>query len=293
MNLVEKYGPIAARNSISQYCPPKCFELAGKEFDFVMDTGECSGDIHLEFVDENKVNWSIMSGKFSGSSERYECRKADDYTYLVTYCMPEPNRENHTFVIDKEQGLVTFLRCVVGENPYWPYLIDSHWAFGYIKIEGEEHTDIKRHTFTDEVAGTGVRWVYGHNMSTTHVYHSSNWYRIQYAARQSGTAGISSMMTSLPGSDEPADYVKIKDGMYIVSATEQNMEKILGAKMGFRSDTLLFLDNWNRMYSVGRGYGTMTREGSPDGEIFCMIGKYASKPEIEEHMFTDPNPYQV
>ncbi|MBR4656781.1 MAG: hypothetical protein IKO68_09485, partial [Oscillospiraceae bacterium] len=72
MNLVEKYGPIAARNSISQYCPPKCFELAGKEFDFVMDTGECSGDIHLEFVDENKVNWSIMSGKFAGSSERYE-----------------------------------------------------------------------------------------------------------------------------------------------------------------------------------------------------------------------------
>ena len=101
------------------------------------------------------------------------------------------------------------------------------------------------------------------------------------------------MMGSLPGSDEPADYVKIKEGMYIVSATEQNMEKILGAKMGFRSDTLLFLDNWNRMYSVGRGYGTMTREGSPDGEIFCMIGKYASKPEIEEHMFTDPNPYQV
>ena len=243
-------------------------------------------------LDRNRLTWSIHGGAQTGETDRYEVRKADDDTYLLTYCVKEP-RANHTFVIDMEQGLVTFLRCSVGENPYYPYLIDSHWGFGYIKVEGEEHTDLRRHGFTDDVMGTGVRWVYGHNMSTTHVYHNSNWYRIQYVARQSGTSGISSMMSSLPGSDEPADYVKIKEGMYIVSATEQNMEKILGAKMGFRSDTLLFLDNWNRMYSVGRGYGTMTREGSPDGEIFCMIGKYASKPEIEDHMFTDPNPYQV
>ncbi len=292
MNLVEKFGPIAARNSISQYCPPRCFELAGKAFDFVMDTGECSGDIHLEFVDESKVNWSIMSGKFSGTSEHYECRKADDYTYLVTFCMPEPNRENQTYVIDKEQGLVTFMRCVVGENPYWPYLIDTHFAFGYIKIEGEEHTDIKRHTFTDEVAGTGVRWVYGHELSTVHVYYNSHFYRIKYS-NQANVSTLSSGMRSLPGSDEQAFYVKIKEGMYLVSVTEQNMEKILGAKMGFRSDTLCFLDNWNRMYSVGRGYGTATRENTPDREIFCMIGKYAKPEEIEEHFFTDPNPYTV
>ena len=289
MNLTEKYAPIANRLSINQYCPPKCFELAGKEFKFIMDSGEETGDITLNFLDETKV--SFVTGKRSGEAT-YECRKGDDWTYLVTFCLYDP-RENLTFVIDCEQELVTFLRCPLGENPYYPYLIESHWGFGYIKIEGEEHTDLRRHGFTDDVAGTGVRWVYGHNMSTTHVYHNSNWYRIQYANHQSGTSSISSMMHSLPGSDEPADYVKIKDGMYIVSATEQNMEKILGAKMGFRSDTLLFLDNWNRMYSVGRGYGTMTREGSPDGEIFCMIGKYASRPEIEEHLFTDPNPYLV
>ena len=42
----------------------------------------------------------------------------------------------------------------------------------------------------------------------------------------------------MPSSDEPANYVKIKDGMYLVSVTEQNLEKILGEKFGFRSDTL-------------------------------------------------------
>lgn len=292
MNLAEKFGPIAARNSISQFCPPRCYELAGKTYDFVIDTGLETGDIHLEFIDRNKLTWSIRNGKFSGEAEHYEVRKADDDTYLLTYCNQEP-RSNHTFIIDEEQGLVTFLRCSVGENPYYPYLVDSHWGFGYIKVEGEEHTDLRRHGFTSDVAGTCVRWHYGHQMATTHVYHNSNWYRIRYSNNQAGTNAISSMMRSLPGSDEPCDYVKIKDGMYVNSCTEQNMEKILGAKMGFRSDTLLFLDNWKRMYSVGRGYGTSTREGAPDREIFCMIGKYAEIVEVEENLFTDPCPYMV
>jgi hypothetical protein len=46
------------------------------------------------------------------------------------------------------------------------------------------------------------------------------------------------------------------------------------------------------MYSVGRGFGTSYREGK-EGEIFVMIGKYASPEEVDEHFFTDPNPYLV
>ena len=303
MNLSEKYGPIANRLSISQYCPPRVFELAGKNFKFIMDTGEQCGDVELEILDENNLNWSIENGQKTGSVSRYEVRKSDDYTYLLTYCIGkigEPGRENHTFVIDREQGLVTFLRCVVGENPYYPYLIDSHFSFGYIYEEGKEHTDRRRHGFTDDVAGTGVKWVYGHELATVHVYYSTNWYRITYPKdrikseeQAAMNENLNSGLRALPGSDEPACYVKIKEGMYFVSVTEQNMEKILGAKMGFRSDTLCFLDNWNRMYSVGRGYGTSSAEGRDDGEIFCMIGKYGVPEDVDEHFFTDPNPYLV
>ena len=298
MNLSEKYGPIANRLSIGQYCPPKCFELAGQKFDFVMDSGEETGDYSVEFVDEKSLKWSIQNGKRSGEG-KYECRKGDDWTYLVTYCVYEPFRENQTIVIDKEQGLVTFLRCPLGENPYFPYLIESHFSFGYIKIEGEEHTDRRRHGFTDDVAGTGVKWTYGHELATVHVYYSTNWYRITYPKdkiksdeQKQMNENLNSGMAALPGSDEPAFYVKIKEGMYFVSVTEQNMEKILGAKMGFRSDTLCFLDNWNRMYSVGRGYGTSTM-GEKEAEIFVMIGKYGAPEEVDEHFFTDPNPYLV
>ncbi len=297
MNLSEKYGPIANGLSIGQYCPPRCFELAGKQFKFIMDTGEETGDITLDFLDETKVSFSVQNGKRAGEAT-YECRKGDDWTYLVSYCLQDP-RENHTFVIDKEQGLVTFLRCPLGENPYYPYLIESHWTFGYIFDEEKEHKDLRRHGFTDDVTGTGVKWTYGHELATVHVYYSSKWYRITYPKDKAKSEeqvamneNLNSAMTALPGPDEPAFYVKIKEGMYLVSVTEQNMEKILGAKMGFRSDTLCFLDNWNRMYSVGRGYGTSTM-GDKEGEIFVMIGKYGSPEEVDDHFFTDPCPYLV
>ena len=297
MNLSEKYDAQAAGLSIGQYCPPRCFELAGKEFRFIMDTGEEAGDIVLKFLDETKVQFSVQNGKRAGEAD-YECRKGDDWTYLVTYCLQDP-RENHTFVIDKEQGLVTFLRCPLGENPYYPYLIESHWTFGYIFEEDKEHTDRKRHGFTDDVSGTSVKWTYGHKLATVHVYYNSKWYRITYPRDKSkpeepvSTENLNNAVTNLlPGPDEPAFYVQIKEGMYFVSVTEQNMEKILGEKMGFRSDTLCFLDNWNRMYSVGRGYGTATHEGK-DSEIFVMIGKYGTPEEVDEHFFTDPCPYLV
>ena len=297
MNLAKKYGPIAGKLSIGQYCPPACYELAGKRFDLAMDTGYDTGDAVLNFIDETQVEWSIKSTD-KQKADNYECRKADDRTYLVTYCIKgKKPRENHTWILDMEQSLVTFLRCPMGENPYWPYLIESHFSFGYIREEGKDHTDLKRHGFTEDLIGTSVKWTYGHMAASLHIYHSSNWYRITYpkSVTKKGpdpSEMLGGIMKKLPGSDEPAFYVKIKEGIYLVSVTEQNMEKILGDKVGFRSDTLCFLDNWNRLYSVGRGFGTMTTEGK-DREIYVMIGKYGSPEDADEHFFTDPNPYLV
>ena len=101
---------------------------------------------------------------------------------------------------------------------------------------------------------------------------------------------IREMMEEMPSSDEQAFYVRIKEGMYLVSITEQNLEKILGERFGFRSDTLCFLDNWDRMYSVGRAFGTKTTNGV-DHELFMMIGKYGSPEEVDERFFTQPNPF--
>jgi len=298
VDLMEKYGAAAAKLSIRQYCPPKCFELAGKTFIIVIDTAENTGDYLLNFIDETQVEWSYAGGPVK--TETYECLKSDDWTYLVTYNISEKEpKENHTWVIDREQGLATFLRCAMGENPYWPLLVESHFGFGFIKVEGEEHTDIRRHGFTADVAGTCVRWTYGHNLSTIHVYHDPYWYRIGYPKNKvdsaeipDATKRIRELMKSMPSNDEPAQYIKIKEGMYLVSVTEQNLEKLLGAKFGFRSDTLCFLDNWKHLYSVGRAFGTITIEDE-DKPLFMMIGKYGSPEEVEDRFFDQPVPYLV
>ncbi len=296
MDLIEKYSAIAGRKSINQYCPPRCYELAGKEFRFVVDTGEDTGVYVLRFTGKRDLEWSREGG--APKAETYECRKSDDDTYLLTYVIAgKTPRENHTWVIDMENELVTFLRCSMGENPLYPYLIDTHFGFGYIAFEGKEHTDRRRHGFTNDVTGTAVRWTYGHNLSTIHIYHDPHWYRIGYPKSRTDTKELPDstkkfreMMKEMPSSDEPASYVRIKEGMYFVSATEQNLEKILAERFGFRSDNLCFLDNWDRMYSVGRGFGTKTTDGV-DAELFVMIGKYASPEEVDERYFTDPIPY--
>jgi len=297
MNMAEKFASEARKHTIGQFCPPACYELAGKRYVLVMDTGEETGDAVLDFTDEFQVEWSIMGNGVSGT-DKYECRKADDRTYLVTYSLTgKTPRENHVWVLDMEQSLATFLRSPMGENAYWPYLIENHFTFGYIKQEGKEHTDLRRHTFTDDLNGTGVRWNYSQTLSTLHAYYNSNWYRIAVLKETLPPDQLELLEREhkhLPGSDEPTYYVKIKDSIYLVSLTEQNMEKIFGEDIPKhrRSDTWCFLDNWDRLYSVGRGFGTYYNDGV-DEDYFVMVGKYGEPEEVDERFFTDPNPYTV
>ncbi|MDR0445879.1 MAG: MoaF N-terminal domain-containing protein [Oscillospiraceae bacterium] len=289
-----------------QYVPPKCFELKGQRFELLMDDGY---DLVLNFTDDTTVEWNYINKEPSTpQKDEYECRKGDDTTYLVSWCLAGKEfmkRENYTFVIDLEQHLVTHLICKVGTNPRWPYLVSSEFVFGAIKQNGVEYKHYPRHGFSSDPVGNIIQWQYAPEMATVHLYYDRDWYRITYPRDniQSQDAAavneqMNQMVNALPGSDEPAYYVKIKEGMYLVSCTEQNMEKLLGASVGFRSDTLCFLDNYNHMYDVGRGFGTMTAPDGTDSNVFVMIGAYGKiidpeKDEFFKKMLTDKNPYLV
>lgn len=287
-----------------QYVPPRCFELAGQTFELLMDDGY---DIVLNFVDKTTLQWNYKNREPSSpQTDTYECRKGDDTTYLVTWDLAGREllkRENFTFVIDLEQMLVTQLIAKIGTNPRWPYLVTTEFVFGAIAQEGVEFKSYPRHGFTDDMVGNIIQWQYAPEMSTVHAYYSAHWYRITYPrddiksveARKVNNS-FNQILASLPSSDEPCDYVKIKDGMYLVSCTERNMEKLLGASIGYRSDTLCFLDNYKGCFDVGRGFGTMTSPEGEDSPVFVMIGAYAKHVDPASHddyktILTDPNPY--
>ena len=264
---------------IDQYRPPLCFELAGREYTFVMDDGV---DYVLRFLDGKTAEWHLENEE--PKQEDYECLKADDTTYLVFF----------EIVIDLENMLVTRIIAVNGENPKDPYLNNTYIEFGAI-LKTDGSVTFKRHSYTDEMIGTCMQWCYG-SFSTVHIYYCSNFYRITYPRDGSQdpaiSEGMDSLVRQLPSSDEPASYIKIKENMYLLNITERNMEKLLGAGGLFRSNTMCFLQNYDRLYLVGRAFGNVTQDGV-DSEIRLSFGAYGKFTEAPDGFFSDPNPYIV
>ena len=284
--------------SIDQYSPPKNFELVGQKLTLEMDDGF---ETVLNFTGKNTLEWSVAGGAAT-TEESYECLKGDPTTYLVTYELGGVDpRACHTYVIDMENMLVTRIIAEIGNNPQYPYLISTAFEFGAIKQEGVETPVYPRHGRSSDLDGNIMEWTYGPTLTTVHVYYCSNFYRITYPTSklkemegETFNDAMTEILKGLPSSDEPAVYIKIKEGLYLTSITEINSEKLIGEKMGFRSDTLCFLQNYKRFYAVGRGFGTSTL-GEFEGPIFVTLGAYGRFVEPTEERFkkmlTDPNPF--
>lgn len=275
---------------LDQYQPPLCYELEGKLFTFMMDDGH---DQTLEILDKQTLRWSLDNGE--RHTEEYRCVKADNTTYLLTYELAgAEKRTNHTFIIDLENMLVTRVIAKNGENPKNPYLNNTYFEFGAI-VKEDGTTEFRRHSYTDEMIGTCMQWNYG-SCITVHVYYCSDFYRITYprdgSQDESINAALDGLVSQLPSADEPADYIKIKENMYLVSITEKNMERLLGAEGQFRSNNLCFLQNYDRMYQVGRAFGNVTIDGvdTPIRLLFGAAGKFCESPD--DYM-TAPNPFVV
>ena len=88
---------------MSQYRPPLCFELVGKTFELVMDTGY---DYEISFNDRKTLRFGEKDG--DAAEYEYDCLKADDDTYFVNFEVTGADpRAGQSFVLDLEQYLVT------------------------------------------------------------------------------------------------------------------------------------------------------------------------------------------
>jgi hypothetical protein len=288
---IRKFNRFGAGN-IAQFAPPMNYELIGQTFDFCMDDGT---DYRLRFIDGTDVEWTQEDGAPRIASG-YLCAKADDTTYLISYELGDSPRANHTFVIDLENWLVTRIVARVGENKRFPYLITPRYEFGAIRREGKE-LEFRRHGYTSDVIGNVLQWNYG-GMETVHVYYCADYYRITYPPEKDGSQMFNEALAKLPSSDEPTTHIKIKEGVYLFSLTEANMERIVGAAMPFRSNTMCFIQDYRSVYQIGRAFGTLTNEGGeqPLHILFGAFGKVLDPDATENYikkLMTDPNPYLV
>ena len=266
---------------MSQYRPPLCFELVGKDLTLIMDNGF---DYQLKFLDREK----LIFGQVGGDSDvyKYDCLKAEDDTYFVNLSMTgDAVKSVNTFIIDMEQSLITWVNAKMGHNPRLPKQPSTEFVFGAMKKEDGTLPTI-RHGYTSDMIGKAIHWRYG-TLDVVHVYSSERYYRLTMpkeeiermrqanpeafaaaeAARQRDGGGMGGFnMTYVY--EEPSDYVKIKDGIYVFSMTEAMMNRKRG-----QGNNLLFLMNLNRMYDVGRSFGH-NGEGNPENYTYGAYGEY-------------------
>ena len=280
--------------AIDQFTQPHCSELEGQSFHFVMDDGR---DFDLSFTGKDTLLWN-----FTGDTPRqatYQCLKGDDTTYLVDYELDEylntMNRVNHLFVIDLEQRLVTRLICTIGDNPKFPYLVKSAYTFGAIDIEGME-LPFRRHAFTAELLGTRVEWHWNTMMITRHSYYSPAFYRITYPSAETIINRDDSVLNmAMPGSDEPAQFIKIKNKLYLFTLTEEFSERVLSCRNPpFRSNNMSFLQNYDRMYHVGRTFGNVLNAAT-NTVVPCHIrfGAFGNPVVLPDSFTNADNPFTV
>ena len=271
--------------SINQFTQPPCYELDGESFYFIMDDGY---DYELSITSKDTCQWNI-AGQPS-KRESYRCLKSDDTTYLLLHEVEGAElRTGLTYVIDLEQRLVTILTCKIGLNPKYPLIVTSHFDFGAIRTKGEE-LPFKRHSFTDDLLGTCVQWHWKSAFYTQHAYNSTSFYRI--ALPQAANQELASTVQYTPSSDEWARYIKIKDNMYLFVLAESYSEKLSGENSRFRGNNMAFLQNYDRMYHVGRHFGN----GMVDGKVVpgsILFGAFGQPVELAPEFLNAPNPYLV
>lgn len=274
---------------ISTYRPHLNYELVGRNFHFVMDN---SKDILVSFLTGDMLEFSRNGQTYT---EHYECAKGAENAYFVNLEIKDSKpRNNVTFIIDLMTRLVTVVDTYVGYKEEYPTLCDHVYDFGAIAMPGYKLPD-KRHGYTTDLVGKRIQWHYSPEFSIIHVYYHPNYVRASFSPKAlermaPPPAADQEAWASHPY-DEKAVYVKIRDGLYVVSFTEQSM-----SRRGKIGNSLLFLMDTDRLHDVGRSFGHAGQFGGidyrPENYLFGAYGEYMA-PDGDESLETEAPFYTV
>jgi hypothetical protein len=203
--------------------------LEGRTFSLVFDDGttweyEIGAGFQMRFRPEGG-EWK---------QERYDAFEADDQLVFFTHTTDNDCPiDALQYAIDLKNGLVTCIRSTF-DNAASPRDPRQQWLFGVIRTDGVVPSN-RRHEFTDELLGHSYTWEYSDNISSQHIYTTTE--SFTYAI-------ISSAGATVMGSF-PCKYVKIRDGVYMLSWIEMRSQGIQG----------ILLFNTKTMHDCGTCHG--------------------------------------
>ena len=281
------YNPVSPRPSVGgmkQYKAASTCELAGRTLTAHLDGLD---PVCVQFADAENLFWGHPGESMRW--EPYEAAKGDERLFLIKFLLSDRKPVTHiTLVWDEETGLVTCVKAVLGADAARPRLVDSQVFFGAQKLPHTPLTE-KRHAFTEDLLGKRIIWRYNPNDEVMHCYCGTDYFRLGKAEKKLAEGADEEARAHYrrfverqgiyPVYEEPAYYIKLREGFYLYSVTEKNVNRLLPDQGG---NQLLILLNALRVRYVGRVFG-LRADGSLENDFIGAIGKfYQEKDEVEE-----------
>ncbi|MCL2122180.1 MAG: hypothetical protein FWH28_08030 [Clostridiales bacterium] len=222
----------SAKYGVGQYRFAHNYDLKDKRFTIAAD-GKKYG---LTFNGKQELTFDAGDKPLTIG---YECLKIDKQVYFVRFGM-------RVAALDTENGLATLV-------------LPEGYVFGV--IEGSQAAPDKRHTFSEEMVGTAVRWVFGVGRFTDRIYFEEARCRASFSPKEEAFAFYRTKA------------VKIKEGMFLVDV-EGQVPEFICVPPG--SDRILVLEDYEHMLFAGCITGKA-------GTI--MVGGYGDFHDYDEALF--------
>ena len=282
----EIYNPVSPRPSVGgmkQYKVASTLELAGRTLVAHLDGLE---PVCVQFLDGENLLWSHPGEAMRW--ETYEAAKGDERLYLIKFVLSGSKPVTHiTLIWDEDTKLVTCIKAVLGADEKRPRLVDSQVFFGAQKIPHEPLTE-QRHGFTEDLLGKRIVWRYNPNDEIMHCYCGKNYFRLGLAKRTLAENASEEAKARYQRFverqgiytvyEEPAYYIKLRDGFYLYSVTEKNVNRLLPNQGG---NQLIILLNAYRVRYIGRVFG-YHEDGTLENDFIGAIGKFWPEPDEAE-----------
>ncbi|HSW38263.1 MAG TPA: MoaF N-terminal domain-containing protein [Acidobacteriota bacterium] len=183
--------------------------LVGKEFTLRYDNG---GPVrHYKISEIFKLTYR-EEGENVWREEPYRAYEADEklvwFSHLLTDSKP---RASVQVALDFANGLTTCIHSQMGTE-YYGNETSYYALFGVVEMEGVNPPRYLRHHHTDELVGHAFSWSYSDQMTSMHLYttpYSHSWTIFTENQTMGAQWGA------------PCIYIKVRDGVYILSVNEE------------------------------------------------------------------------